>query len=317
MEHSLLESAVPDWATGLPAKRTLFDEDTYYLECWDDLSELFTAAQLRTFCERTSFLLVKPEALLTGRLPAIVDWLHGRGWVVGASWQVPASRHVQRGLWRYHWNAVTSQHRAVVDLLFAACPALLLLVRPERELTISATAALAAEKGPSKPHRRRAGELRANLGAYNGYLNFVHSPDEPADLIRELGVLVPAAERIAMIEDLSRPDSVSVLLTDIEQPLCWDALSQSHSAARLDELCAQYGAAGAKASELLHVAVRLADSQHWDGDWRPLRTALAALDPAIPNDFAFAVFATYLTTPDAYGRIRRIPTIRDGTVERG
>jgi hypothetical protein len=317
MAQTLAESAVPDWATDLDTKRSLFDDDTYYLECRDDLRSVFSPARLRAYCEQTSFLLVKPEALLTGRLPAIVDWLRDRGWLIGASRPVPANRHLPRGLWRYHWNAVTSQHRAVVDLLFAPCPALLLLVRHRDGWDVPATAALAAQKGPSKPHRRQSGQLRAELGDYNGYLNFVHSPDEPADLIRELGVLLPATERIAMIEESVTSCSVPVSPNNAGGHIEWDALSRAHSLSRLDTLCGRYGDAGRQTSELLHAAVRRADAREWDGDWLPLRTALAALDPVIVTDFAFAVFATYLTTPDAYGKIRRIPTIRDGTVETG
>ncbi|WP_163511860.1 nucleoside-diphosphate kinase [Fodinicola acaciae] len=270
-------------------KRELFDDDTYYLECWDDFRDALAPARLREFCEHHSFLLVKPEALLTGRLPAILSWLRARGWLVAAVRDVPYCRHVLRGLWRYHWNAVSRQHREVVDLLFRACPALLLVVRHAKA---GATAALAAQKGPSKPARRRPGELRAELGAYNAYLNFVHSPDEPADLVRELGVLLPSASRAALIDEATRGASVAVPSPDAA--LDWHALDRKNAADRLMRLTASTD------------AIASCD------DWLALRATLPA---NVTEDFAFAVFASYLTTAEVDGRTRRIPTIRDGSVE--
>lgn len=293
----------PEWTTTLPAKARLFADDTYFAEGWQDAERLL-GPSIEDYGRTHSYLLVKPEALLLGKLPTIRDWLSTNGWDVVAARPLRTNRHTLRGLWRYHWNAVTRQHKDVVDLLFAQSGSLFLLLRSGTAHAEPATQRLAAGKGPAKPAKRSAGELRALLGNHNAYLNFVHSPDEPADLFRELPVLFDATERARLL-DTGLP-SVEHVATDV--PVRTDGVGADlHSATQhLVRRCQEIGAEELAAD----VLAASGDPDRWTNRWGELHERIAARDAVLANGFAFVVFATYLTVAELPGLVRHIQTIR-------
>ena len=62
-------------------------------------------------------------------------------------------------------------------------------------LDVPASVELTGLKGPTDPDARAPGQLRHLLGRYSYLLNLVHTPDEPADVLRELGAAEAAVER--------------------------------------------------------------------------------------------------------------------------
>ncbi|MFG3756480.1 hypothetical protein, partial [Klebsiella pneumoniae] len=56
--------------------------------------------------------------------------------------------------------------------------------------------------GPTMPAQRQPGQIRYRLGPDNRLLNFVHAADEPADVLRELGLLFDRAGRRTIIAQL-------------------------------------------------------------------------------------------------------------------
>jgi len=50
-------------------------------------------------------------------------------------------------------------------------------------------------KGPANPAEQSPRHLRSALGTINYIINGVHTPDEPADVVRELSVLLTAEQR--------------------------------------------------------------------------------------------------------------------------
>ena len=64
---------------------------------------------------------------------------------------------------------------------------------------VPTTVRLTDRKGPTAPAQRMPGELRHLLGGSTYLLNLVHSTDEPADVVRELGIYLDAVERAEAI----------------------------------------------------------------------------------------------------------------------
>src|SRR5207237_1940393 len=65
-------------------------------------------------------------------------------------------------------------------------------------------------KGPARQAERRPGQIRYRLRNPALLLNFLHTPDEPADAVRELGVLFAADERLALFGELREARDVSL-----------------------------------------------------------------------------------------------------------
>ncbi|MFI5956977.1 nucleoside-diphosphate kinase [Cryptosporangium sp. NPDC051539] len=189
-------------------KRQLYSVDTYFRDSWEDL---FRIAGNDAFgiADRHAFALLKPDAVVRRKLSAALEWLSVRGWRVVYAQRFRVNRWAVRAFWQYQWNTATRDRREMADLYMSATDSLVLLLRapdPSRSPAETACSALTRVKGSSDPARCRPGQLRYVLGTLNQQLNLVHSADEPADLVREIGICCTAAERAALYRALHRDD---------------------------------------------------------------------------------------------------------------
>ncbi|MFF7969751.1 nucleoside-diphosphate kinase [Streptomyces sp. NPDC007905] len=169
-----------------PAKQRLYGADTYFQESHDQLAAL--TDDVTGFAHRHAALLLKPDAVVARRLDTAVDWLSARGFrIVGAA-VTRLTRTMVRSLWYFQWNLATPYRRRLAALFLEDSDALVLLVRPAHDLGVPASVELTRLKGPTDPDARQPGQLRHVLGRYSYLLNLVHTPDEPADVLRELAV---------------------------------------------------------------------------------------------------------------------------------
>jgi nucleoside diphosphate kinase len=178
----------------MAAKRAFYGVDSYFRDSWEDACDCLGAA-LDEFLSSHATLLVKPDAVASGRVEPTLDWLLDQGATIVAAERCLLTPHVIRALWQYQWNKATRDRRDLADILMPATESLLLVVRRETTDEVPYTIELSHAKGPADPAERRPGELRYSLGNENYLLNFVHTTDEPADMVRELGILVDGPTR--------------------------------------------------------------------------------------------------------------------------
>ncbi|WP_234425778.1 nucleoside-diphosphate kinase [Streptomyces kebangsaanensis] len=189
-EHGI---AVPPLLTCHPAKQRLYGADTYYQEAHEHLAAL--TDDVPGFARHHAALLLKPDAVVARRLEAAVEWLNERDFrIVGAA-VTRLTRTMIRALWYFQWNLATPHRRRLAALFLQDADALVLVVRPGHALDVPASVELTRLKGPTDPDARAPGQLRHLLGRYSYLLNLVHTPDEPADVLRELAVHFDDAER--------------------------------------------------------------------------------------------------------------------------
>ena len=190
----LLATLTPD-----PAKVEVYKGDTFVLETLDQLDQLgLDAGRL---ARGHSLLLLKPDAVLARAVAPTLEWLVDNGYRVVHAHSMPADRLLARALWYYSWNIASPERRRLADLLVGLCDVLVLVVADEAPVAGPPLAVrLAAAKGPTDPRRRRPGELRHLLGRHSYLLNLVHTPDDPADVLRELAVLFDEPARAAVFD---------------------------------------------------------------------------------------------------------------------
>lgn len=196
-----------DWSalTRIPAKRDLYERETYFREGLDDIGRLFgdparTAAGLHT----SALLMLKPDGLAAGKLRPVLDYLEEQGLRVVAARTLHFTRHHWRELWRYQLTSATLDRLAVNDCLLLAGPALALMLTDTGGHELPATVRLSQLKGSATLEAQKPGTLRSLLGQPNRVLSYIHVADEPADLVRELGLLFEAPERHELIGGLVR-----------------------------------------------------------------------------------------------------------------
>lgn len=179
-------------------KRALFGADSYFRDGWEDACGSLDAAELDSFVSTYATILVKPDAVAARRAKATIDWLADYGATIVAAERCRLTPHVIRALWQYQWNLATRDRRDLADLLMPATESLLIVVRAPVVGDVPFTVTLSEAKGPADPRGRRPGQLRYALGNENYLLNFVHTTDEPADMVRELAILLDPSTRTSV-----------------------------------------------------------------------------------------------------------------------
>ncbi|HEX9622910.1 MAG TPA: hypothetical protein VF979_00920, partial [Streptosporangiaceae bacterium] len=142
-----------------------------------------------TMLRHLTFVLIKPEAVVGRRFDQILDFLLGKGFGIAGAWPVYLSRHAARALWGYQINSVPTAHHRSLELGVTSGELFVVgLVHPLRQGEASTAAELLRlSKGISS--RPGGATLRDQLNGPARMLAFVHAPDEPADVIRELAVV--------------------------------------------------------------------------------------------------------------------------------
>jgi hypothetical protein len=185
-----------DWdrLTLARGKQAAFATDVYFRESWVDLVDMLgdEPAQL---LEPLALLSFKPDGVVGRRMTPTLEFLLGRGFVPVALARVRLNRHSMRALWRYNWDVYPADRLALATLMHSSADGLVLLLRDTAAAGVPGSVRLSALKGPAAPEQRVEGQLREALRPPNAVVNFVHVADEPADLVRELGIFLARAER--------------------------------------------------------------------------------------------------------------------------
>ncbi|MFG1923945.1 nucleoside-diphosphate kinase [Cryptosporangium sp. NPDC048952] len=179
----------------------LYSVDTYFRDAWEDLSGV-AGKDAVGIAATHALLLLKPDAVVRRQLTPAIDWLTTRGWRVAHAGRVHVNRWAIRAFWQYQWNTATRDRREMADLYMTATDSLLLVLGAPGGAE-GAAETLTRAKGTSDPTRCRPGQLRFALGTLNQQLNLVHSADEPADLVREIGICCTEAERAVVFRAMA------------------------------------------------------------------------------------------------------------------
>lgn len=193
-EVLISNALVRSW-TRDPGKVRVYTGDTWFLEAAEQLFELTSdAARIGS---GMATLLVKPDGIATGSARTVVDWALRSGFEIHDVAAVSMDHNGIRALWYHQWNIASAERRLLADLLCGLSPALLLVLGRSDDTDDEWPCAvqLTELKGPTAPHLRRLEHLRGVLPGGSYLLNQVHSADEPADALRELGVYFPARRR--------------------------------------------------------------------------------------------------------------------------
>jgi nucleoside diphosphate kinase len=186
------------WLTTNERKAWLYSHDPYFRDGWRDVQRYATLGA-SSGLERISFVLVKPDGIVARSVGPLVDNLIAEGFRLAGHAVIRFDRLMIRELWRYELSAATDQRFDAIDALLTATNSLVLVVEDQSGGRATAAALLSTLKGPSRSAERDLGHLRSRIGAGDGLLNFIHTPDEPADVVRELGVLLDSPARCAVL----------------------------------------------------------------------------------------------------------------------
>ncbi|MDQ3935652.1 MAG: hypothetical protein M3340_13585 [Actinomycetota bacterium] len=269
-----------DWAalTAVPEKRDAYARETYFREAWDDVVDVLgdsAAAVLGSL----GLLSFKPEAVVGRRLRATLHYVVDHGFVPAGVARLRYTRNSMRELWRYNWDVYTVDRIALATLMHSATDTLLWLLRgPDPDDGVPAAVRLSELKGPAAVEERSGDHLRSVLRPPNEIVNFVHVADEPADIVRELGILLARTERRRLLLDLRSGlggDLSGHVAAEIGRLEADHAAHDLSFAASLERL-QRSGAASPETAELVRAAAGGERKLRWD-------ELCALIDPSSPR----------------------------------
>jgi hypothetical protein len=259
----------PDWnrLTYDPQKLRHYPGEFEWRLVWEALS--------RNFGERTEWVLhdctvlvLKPECFRRRASATVIDHLVRHGFSI-LDLEI---RHMwsaeQHYIWRYQWNAATIDRLRLFAVKNQGESSVILLLRRsvDAHQGVPASVALSASKGSTAYlDRRRATDLRTMLEVPNRALTFIHCPDEPADVLRELVVLFPDTARL--VRHLAAAHDATARIR--EQVLRFEATMPVHGLRYADvaaqrALAFDTGSRHALDDVRAHFGDLASDSERWD-----------------------------------------------------
>ena len=180
---------LPPWLSDDPLKRGIYCDDLYFWDGWEAFTAACSGEPAQATLRQLTFMLIKPEAIVGRRIEPILDFVQALGFGIAGAWPVRLTRHAVRALWGYQINSVPIAWVHALELGITSGELFVVgLTHPlERGEASTAAELLRVNKGTSA---RPGGDmLRDRLNGPARMLSFVHAPDEPADVVRELAVI--------------------------------------------------------------------------------------------------------------------------------
>lgn len=190
--------------TGNPRKRQFYAIDPYYREGWEDVETFAGRDRFYDYAPFVTALILRSDAIAVDGGSTIFRWLVDNGFKVHDYAIFKYTRILIREAWRYQLNIATRQRIDVMDMILKRCPSIyLLLSHPSPPCRGSVTTWLSSMKGSSAPEDRKATDLRAMIpGPQASVITYVHVPDEPADVVRDLGLFFGKKTRRRLINSI-------------------------------------------------------------------------------------------------------------------
>ncbi len=184
-------AGVPASLSRMEQKRALYAVDVYFREAWESLHRTPAAAP-ESFLHGIGAVIFKPDSVVSRSIIPAMEILSAHGFMPIAFSTVRLTRHLTRELWRYQMNSCTQMRRALIDSINEMTDSLLVVYGTNQSLLEYSAAEILSElKGASDPSERKEYQIRRQLDSRSALLNHIHTSDEAADVLREIGVCFP------------------------------------------------------------------------------------------------------------------------------
>ena len=205
--YSLKQNQMPDFLSCFPEKLELYSTDFHFQKGWATLIELEKQGLFST--DRVWALgsvLFKVDSMLRGNAAHGIHFLEEHGFIIRAARVISLSSNLVTQFWKYSLGRLSHERIDLLKRLQSLSPSLYLLIEaPNKDSRLPCTLQVTEFKGQVVLSNRKRGTLRYAMGEpQSAFFNFVHTADEPADLVRELGLLFSDDDRQKVILDVAK-----------------------------------------------------------------------------------------------------------------
>ena len=164
--------------------------DPFFRTAYNDLSKVKGFNELLS---NHTYVLIKPDGIVGEAVDKTLNVLESAGYEVCNYVIIKCNAYTAQLLWFYTSMSFPRMFLDVSSHLMNGRYVVLLLLR-DHQLASSnyetACERLCYLKGSAVKQKRSPWNIREQIGSLNGLFAFIHSPDDPSTMIRELGVLL-------------------------------------------------------------------------------------------------------------------------------
>lgn len=205
--------------TVINEKRIYYWFEPFFRESVEDFRQMFGAG-LYDQLSNLAVICFLPDSVVGRRIHEGVDFLSDNGFRVISAVKVNYDFRSYNADWRFQLNDTTMERTELSHALVEMGPSLLVLLRDLNPLPgVPASVRLKCLKGASNPSLRQQHNLRDALRSVNRVLKFVHSADEPVDVIRIFGLLFNKTDRGALLSRLGEGNLSECPTWDTQQQI--------------------------------------------------------------------------------------------------
>lgn len=201
-------------------KRNLYCHDFYYELSYSIATEVLRDRFLEEIMS-IGLLIIKPDAEKLGRISLLLGLLHSNGYEILQILETEITAVQTMEMWKYQWSAASIDRiNTNINLMKMAPSYVLILKNPRYAVSQNCplSAILTEQKGSADEKSRSEQHFRTVLKPLNIILNYIHTSDEPMDIIRELGILFEIDKLYEVYASLSHiyanNDSISLTKKD-------------------------------------------------------------------------------------------------------
>ncbi len=308
---------IPEFLSSSSVKRALYAIDTYFVETFRLAAAVFgeeLESQLSSLCS----ILLKPETMASRRADLVIENLKQKGFHMCACIPVELDRTIAREIWRYQINAYSEARLRFMDRWITTAPALYCVLRDGpphcdnlRARSQNAADRLTRIKGNSNPGKVAPGSLRGLLGHSIDIINYVHTADDPADFLRDMGILFGPDRCHALLSSLNDDRSEADWRTEIQT--CYQKIDRHDLNVQNAFERAKLALPGNKVLiELSDLAASMEYRQ--TGSFHPMATKLVLeLESQMPSKstWDWLLILAFFTAPLAAQKTSIIPALLD------
>lgn len=168
-------------------KQEIFTKDFYFELSYEIASQILNS-KMKTILKNHVFLLIKPETFITNKIDILIKDLKKHHFELVYVSLKPINHTQISELWKYMWSGASLMRIITNQEYYSRYMSGLLILRNTRYNDTDLCSFMTKIKGSSLNGHYKESTIRYHMNSINTFLNYIHSPDEIADFMREIAV---------------------------------------------------------------------------------------------------------------------------------
>lgn len=168
-------------------KQETFSNDFYFELSYKMASQILNR-KMKTILKNYVFLLIKPEAFITNKIDILIKDLKEYHFELVYVSLKPINHTQISELWKYMWSGASLMRIITNQEYYSRYMSGLLILRNTKYNDTDLCSFMTKIKGSSSNGHYKESTIRYHMNSINTFLNYIHSPDEIADFMREIAV---------------------------------------------------------------------------------------------------------------------------------